>query len=93
MHHTRPADWAAQRALVHHREEVWRAGPGQHRLAGHPGGDEVVQLGLRHSGGDAANQRACVLGGLQQTGDDQGLIVLHAGGFGFEVDQTAPQLG
>ncbi len=83
-HHLAAAEGAVQHALVEDAPELRRTRSAQNCLAGQTGGYllvEVVQVAV----GAGAEDRAGILSGLQQAGDDERLVPAQDRGLGFDV--------
>ena len=83
-HHLAAVDGAVQDVLVEDAPELGRTRSAQNCLPGQTGGYllvEVVQVAVGAGGQD----RAGILFGLQQAGDDERLVPAQDGGLGFDA--------
>ena len=83
-HHLAAADGAVQHAFVEDAPELGRTRSVQNGLTGQPGGYLLVEV-VEVAVGAGAEDRAGILFGLQQAGDDERLVPAQDRGLGFDV--------
>ena len=83
-HDLAAADGAAQDAFVEDAPELGRTRSVQNGLPGQPGGYLLVQV-VQVPVGAAGQDRAGILFGLQQAGDDERLVPAQDRGPGFDA--------
>ena len=83
-HHLAAADGAVQHALVEDAPELGGTRSVQNCLTGQPGGYLLVEI-VEVPAGAGAEDRAGVVFGLQQAGDDERLVPAQDRGLGFDA--------